>query len=160
MKLVIDSKNVSSGSSLCLKVAGFSVEISDISESKQIVIIEEDGKVSIEAFPCQAVSEASLEEIAKAEEAEPLYKAVSEVQDISTDLLFPKLALLRTQIAKEEKLPPYIVFHDTSLKDMVSKLPVDLEAMKNISGVGQVKLEKYGKRFVDVIIEYLKDYPF
>jgi len=40
---------------------------------------------------------------------------------------------------------------------MVSKLPVDLEAMKNISGVGHAKLEKYGSRFVEAIRGYLAE---
>ena len=77
--------------------------------------------------------------------------------DISQDLLFQRLAALRKQIAKEEKLPPYIIFHDTSLKDMVSKLPVDLEAMKDVSGVGNAKLKKYGSRFVEAIRGFLAE---
>lgn len=47
------------------------------------------------------------------------------------------------------------IFHDASLKDMVTRLPVDLEGMKDISGVGHAKLEKYGGRFVEVVREYV-----
>lgn len=94
----------------------------------------------------------SLEEV---EQVEPLNEGVS--SDISPDLLFQKLVALRRQIAQEVKLPPFIIFHNTSMKDMVSRLPVDLEAMKDISGVGQSKLEKYGIRFVNAIKEYLEE---
>ena len=86
-----------------------------------------------------------------------MIESVSDVQNISPDLLFKKLVTLRRQIAQEANLPPYIIFHDTTLKDMVSKMPVDLDEMKEVSGVGESKLQKYGVRFVDVIKEYLAD---
>jgi ATP-dependent DNA helicase RecQ len=71
--------------------------------------------------------------------------------------LFQKLVALRRDIAKEASVPPYIIFHDTTLKDMVSKLPVDLDSMKEVSGVGNTKLEKYGSRFIAIIKDYLAD---
>ena len=104
-----------------------------------------------------SIIEPLVDGLQKIEQSESLSEAVPTVLDISQDLLFQRLVALRKQIAKEEKLPPYIIFHDTSLKDMVSKLPVDLESMKNVSGVGHAKLEKYGIRFVDAIKEYLAE---
>ena len=95
------------------------------------------------------------EDIQNEVQEKPLIQSVSDVQNISPDILFKKLVELRRQIAQEANLPPYIVFHDTTLKDMVSKMPVDLDEMKEVSGVGQSKLQKYGVRFVDVIKEYL-----
>jgi ATP-dependent DNA helicase RecQ len=68
--------------------------------------------------------------------------------------LFQHLVALRKQISAEVKLPPYIIFHDVTLKEMSRLLPADLEAMKTIQGVGSSKLEKYGIRFVEAIREF------
>jgi len=157
MKLVIDSKGASG--SLHLNISGFSIELSDISSTGKVAVIEDSGNVSIEVLPFEEmlVSEPLVDGLQEVKQAEPMSEAVSEILDISPDLLFQRLVALRKQIAKEEKLPPYIIFHDTSLKDMVSKLPVDLEAMKNVSGVGHAKLEKYGSRFVEAIRGYLAE---
>jgi superfamily II DNA helicase RecQ len=157
MKLVIDSKGASG--SLHLNISGFSIELSDISSTGKVAVIEDSGNVSIEVLPVEEmlVSEPLVDGLQEVKQAEPLSEAVPEVLDISPDLLFQRLVALRKQIAKEQKLPPYIIFHDTSLKDMVSKLPVDLEAMKNISGVGHAKLEKYGSKFIEAIRGYLAE---
>ena len=65
--------------------------------------------------------------------------------------LFEALRQLRLQIAKEESVPPYIVFTDRTLIDMCSKLPQNEDEMLNGSGVGQNKLKKYGQRFLQEI---------
>ena len=65
--------------------------------------------------------------------------------------LFEALRQLRLQIAKEESVPPYIVFTDRTLIDMCSKLPQNEDEMVNVSGVGQNKLKKYGQRFLQEI---------
>ncbi len=65
--------------------------------------------------------------------------------------LFGVLRQLRLQIAKEESVPPYIVFTDRTLVDMCSKLPQNEDEMLNVSGVGQNKLKKYGQRFLQEI---------
>ena len=67
------------------------------------------------------------------------------------DELFKKLALLRKSLAATENVPPYLVFHDKTLHEMVSKMPKDLKTMGGISGVGLAKLEKYGHVFLDAI---------
>ncbi|HYE12289.1 MAG TPA: DNA helicase RecQ [Patescibacteria group bacterium] len=65
--------------------------------------------------------------------------------------LFEKLRGLRRTIAEEMHVPPFIVFSDTTLKDMCSKLPATYDEMLTVSGVGKFKLEKYGDRFIEVI---------
>ena len=65
--------------------------------------------------------------------------------------LFEALRQLRLQIAKEESVPPSIVFTDRTLIDMCSKLPQNEDEMLNVSGVGQNKLKKYGQRFLQEI---------
>ena len=67
--------------------------------------------------------------------------------------IFENLRKLRRQIADTEKLPAYIVFSDATLKDMAEKLPSTRQQMLDVSGVGQIKLEKYGKRFLDLLLQ-------
>ena len=70
--------------------------------------------------------------------------------------LFDKLKELRLEIAREEKMPPYIVFNDKTLIDMCAKMPITKSDMLNVSGVGENKYGKYGERFIDVIKEHAK----
>lgn len=80
-------------------------------------------------------------------------KKVHSRVDIS-DELFELLRQIRTTIAKEEKVPPYLVFADKSLVDMCSVMPETKEEMLTVSGVGEVKYERYGERFLLAIKEY------
>ena len=67
--------------------------------------------------------------------------------------LFGKLRELRYRIATEQGVPPYVVFNDASLRDMARNRPAtDLEFLE-VSGVGQVKLERYGEAFLALIAE-------
>lgn len=70
--------------------------------------------------------------------------------------LFDKLKELRLEIARAEKIPPYIVFNDKTLIDMCAKIPTTKSDMLNVSGVGENKYGKYGERFIAVIKEYVK----
>lgn len=81
-----------------------------------------------------------------------LQKPQEKMQENTT--LFSLLQRLRREIAEKEGVPPYIIFHDTALKQMSAKMPVTLSAMRSVSGVGERKLERYGKLFIDVITEY------
>ncbi len=65
--------------------------------------------------------------------------------------LFEKLRQKRLALAKEERVPPYIVFSDKTLVDMCLKRPQTKEEMLEVSGVGASKLEKYGEAFLQVI---------
>jgi len=76
--------------------------------------------------------------------------APGEVYDAEVDLL-SRLIALRRRLAAEAGVPAYVVFADKTLKEMEEKRPKDLMALSRISGVGSVKLEKYGKQFLSVI---------
>ncbi|MBQ4048067.1 MAG: DNA helicase RecQ [Clostridia bacterium] len=65
--------------------------------------------------------------------------------------LFETLRVLRLELAKREFVPPYAVFSDNTLQQMSEKRPHDEEELLAISGVGQTKLKKYGKLFLDAI---------
>ena len=69
--------------------------------------------------------------------------------------LFDKLSLLRREIAQEEKKAPYMIFGDGTLREMSIKYPIDKEEMLKISGVGEIKYERYGERFIEIIKEYV-----
>lgn len=73
--------------------------------------------------------------------------------------LFEVLRKLRLEIAREESLPPYIVFNDKTLIDMCVKLPRTAEELIEVSGVGKKKQEKYGERFLDAIASFVEENP-
>lgn len=65
--------------------------------------------------------------------------------------LFTDLKALRLSIAKEQNVPPYVVFHDKTLIDMALRKPDNLTEMAIVPGVGQSKLKKYGQVFLDAV---------
>ncbi|HJP87085.1 MAG TPA: ATP-dependent DNA helicase RecQ [Gemmatimonadaceae bacterium] len=67
--------------------------------------------------------------------------------------LLGALKTLRTSIAREEHVPPYIVFSDRTLAELAVKRPRSMTAFGNVRGVGPMKLERYGQRFLDAISE-------
>lgn len=71
--------------------------------------------------------------------------------------LFEILRELRFNIANEEGVPPYIIFGDNTLREMSTKYPLNLEELMNISGVGEVKLNKYGEIFINTIKDYVDE---
>jgi ATP-dependent DNA helicase RecQ len=66
-------------------------------------------------------------------------------------VLLARLRDLRTRIAREEKVPAYLVFADRSLADMAARRPADLGTLAEVHGVGPAKLEKYGGRFLEAL---------
>ncbi|MEH7125634.1 DNA helicase RecQ [Bacillus sp. JJ1532] len=72
--------------------------------------------------------------------------------------LFSELRTLRKSIADQEKVPPYVVFADTTLKEMSQYFPIDREAMLRIKGVGQVKYDRYGELFIEEIKKFINDH--
>jgi ATP-dependent DNA helicase RecQ len=68
--------------------------------------------------------------------------------------LLVKLRELRARLAREARVPAYIVFSDASLRDMCRKLPESPEDFLDVSGVGALKMEKYGTAFIEVIREW------
>jgi len=67
--------------------------------------------------------------------------------------LFDKLKATRMTLAKAQELPPYVIFHDKTLREMVANRPTNLEEFSQISGVGEQKMQRYGEVFIKVIVE-------
>ena len=78
--------------------------------------------------------------------AKEAYVAVSE------DPLWYLLKDKRTELARDQGVPPYLIFHDSTLLEFLNRRPTNLSQMANISGVGQAKLERYGEAFLQVLI--------
>ena len=68
--------------------------------------------------------------------------------------LFDELRQIRTAFAKNENVPPYVIFSDATLIEMATFLPANVEEIRKISGVGDLKLQKYGADFLDRINQY------
>ena len=69
--------------------------------------------------------------------------------------LFQKLRQLRAAQAKHEGIPPYFIFSDATLRDMCRKKPQNLSEMRQVSGVGVIKAQKYGKMFLEELQQFL-----
>ena len=70
------------------------------------------------------------------------------------DPLFDALRALRRDLAQQAGVPPYVVFHDATLREMAALRPASLDAMGEITGVGKRKLEAYGEAFLAVIRQF------
>jgi ATP-dependent DNA helicase RecQ len=86
----------------------------------------------------------------------PGARGQQDVQDYFKEL-FEKLKTVRTEFARADNVPPYVIFSDVTLIEMATYLPQDSEQMLKISGVGDVKFEKYGAECLDVIKAYCDD---
>ena len=68
-----------------------------------------------------------------------------------SDPLFEALRALRRDLAKEAGVPPYVIFHDATLREIAAKRPCDLAALGEVGGVGTRKLAAYGEAFLRVV---------
>jgi ATP-dependent DNA helicase RecQ len=84
----------------------------------------------------------------KAERGSRLREAFAGAND---DPLWLALKAKRTELAREQGVPPYVIFHDSTLLEILNRKPQTLDEMAQISGVGQAKLAKYGDAFLQVV---------
>lgn len=110
----------------------------DILQGRQPVILKEP-----KDEPKHSVSQTS-----------PAGKRKSDILNSKGLEFFERLRNLRTEIARQEGMPPYIIFSDKTLVDMCICLPFTKEEMLAVSGVGENKFMKYGERFLEEIRQY------
>ncbi|MEM7053907.1 MAG: DNA helicase RecQ [Pseudomonadota bacterium] len=67
--------------------------------------------------------------------------------------LFDQLRAVRMELARTQGVPPYVIFHDATLKSMLDARPSSMTELANVHGVGKHKLQKYGEAFLDVLLE-------
>ena len=114
-------------------------------------------KLTPKAWPLLKRSEepqtVMLRALRKASKIKTRKKKSRNMIELSTqdELLFESLRALRTSLAKEQNVPPYVIFHDKTLVEMAATRPATLDQMLEISGIGNEKLSRYGQTFLDGI---------
>ena len=88
----------------------------------------------------------------------PKYKSTSEEPNISAPELFEQLRVKRKNIADQERLPAFCIFHNKTLQTMATDFPKTKEAFLQIDGVGPVKMEKYADIFLPIIRDYCQEH--
>ncbi|MCL4138194.1 UNVERIFIED_CONTAM: hypothetical protein GTU68_027015, partial [Idotea baltica] len=121
----------------------------DIDDYGVIRLGEKGHEFLKEPYPIKLVQYQDLEKVQR--NAGP----VEEFKTYDTEL-FDQLKVLRRKIAKEKKIPPYVIFQDPSLEDMATKYPLTMEEFHNITGVGRGKAQKFAKAFIKLISEYVE----
>jgi len=81
----------------------------------------------------------------------------AQAAETSDTTLFELLRSLRKQISEKKNVPPFVIFHDSTLQEMSKTYPVDRQSMLAINGVGENKFEKYGSQFIEVISKYANE---
>ena len=76
------------------------------------------------------------------------------LEDPASEALFQALRAKRLALAKAQGVPPYVIFHDSTLMEMATARPRSLEAFAGLGGVGQAKLQRYGQAFLAAIAEH------
>jgi len=87
-------------------------------------------------------------------DSQPIVRAHSKGVD---NALMKLLISLRKEVAKAGEVPPYAVFQEYSLEDMCLKYPITQEELVNINGVGEGKAKRYGKKFLELIQNYIEE---
>ena len=123
-------------------------------------------KVELGRYPTVSVAQKGIQFLKQKESLElPKMREDKEDQEesgswrkIEYDLdLFEKLRILRKQIADENSVPPFMIFSDVSLQKMAHYFPIDQNNFSKIQGVGTKKLERFSKKFLNVINNYIQE---
>ncbi len=128
-----------------LEIAHDQKNVIKLTPSSQRVLFEEE---KVPLFKLATLKERQEADKAKA-------KPVTQRQRSRNDL-FEVLRQLRKQLAQEKGVPPYIIFSDATLEEMAANKPMNDIAMRQVSGVGERKLQLYGDTFMEAIKEYVK----
>jgi len=97
----------------------------------------------------------SASPVLKNQERVIMKKIIREKRELTEDdTLFDLLREVRKRISDKENLPPYVIFHDSSLREMSKYKPSDRDSMLSVKGVGEAKFAKYGEEFLKVIRDY------
>jgi ATP-dependent DNA helicase RecQ len=78
-------------------------------------------------------------------------------KDAFDEILYQALIDLRKQLARENNIPPFVIFQEPSLKDMCFQYPITIEELTNIQGVGTGKAKRYGEPFLELIEQYVEE---
>jgi ATP-dependent DNA helicase RecQ len=99
------------------------------------------------------VSVARTAEAGRARTPQPGLAPQAGLTTAGNDALFERLRALRKQLADTQGLPPYVIFHDATLREMAARRPQTLSQFAGIRGVGEGKLARYGQQFIAALRE-------
>ncbi len=91
----------------------------------------------------------------KAQRAERTAKSREPFAGANDDPLWLALKAKRLSLAREQGVPPYVIFHDSTLLEILSQRPATLDEIAQVSGVGQAKLARYGNEFLSVLKDFV-----
>nr|MBP8284366.1 HRDC domain-containing protein [Chromatiaceae bacterium] len=80
--------------------------------------------------------------------------------DLEASALWERLRALRLALAQQQNLPPYVIFGDITLRELVQYRPRNLEEMSCISGIGAVKRERYGEAFLAALAAHAAEHGY
>lgn len=125
-------------------------------ENFGILKLSQKGEEYIEApFYVRLCKDHDYENVSEDEEDKDL--GISQQNKAHDPILFDMLKALRKKIAKQKGYPPYAIFQDPSLEEMATTYPTSKEELGQVNGVGQGKVVRYGKPFIDLIKQYVED---
>ena len=75
--------------------------------------------------------------------------------ELEDEPLWEALRALRLDLAKEQDVPPYVIFHDATLREMLARRPTEVRELADVPGIGEKKRDAYGRAFVDVIAAHV-----
>ena len=130
--------------------------IKEVKDLINILIADNYLALSEGQFPVVRLKERAVE-VLKGEQKVFQKIQKRKVKAAEDNSLFAILKALRKSISEREMVPPYIIFADSTLREMSEKYPIDEEAMLSIKGVGESKLKKYGEEFLQAILSYVKE---
>ncbi|MDP4087813.1 MAG: DNA helicase RecQ [Bacillota bacterium] len=113
-------------------------------------------RVTEETFPVLKLTSRSLGVLKGNEKVFMKIEKIKKNVSVDDDL-FNLLKGLRKEISIREKLPPYIIFHDTTLREIASKLPCSRDDLKKVKGFGEKKIDLYGSLVIDIVQKFVKD---
>jgi ATP-dependent DNA helicase RecQ len=121
------------------------------------IAFHQQNKIKITPFAKKILFEGEKVQLSAVQKISKIKSETKErVSRTTANSLFETLRKLRSEIAKEEGVPAYIIFNDATLKQLETERPMSDDEFLNIDGVGKAKLEKYGDAFIKTIIEFQK----
>ena len=125
----------------------------------QKICVASDGR-----FPIVQLNSASLDVLQGQREVSLVQKKLPVAWSVKTDEggnreLFELLRQERRRFAEEQGVPPFVVFSDKTLHDMVRRMPKNSRDMLLVNGVGERKMNQYGEAFIEVISRYANEHP-
>jgi ATP-dependent DNA helicase RecQ len=124
-------------------------EMADSRECRHRAIVEHfDEEIAACGGSCDVCAGVAVEDLARGSTAPSGARAQAEPEN---PVVFERLRALRRELADSRGVPAYVVFHDSTLREMASRLPRNRSQMLEVTGVGPVKFERYGDAFLEAL---------